>query len=102
MPPTYKAKTTKKDWGSAKLNLRAKLGAKLTPVTRQQLGDLTYGECDAFATDLARVSNRQEAIKLLGDDWKRCTLQTRVAKAEIKKGEITWKERCKDEAIHNS
>jgi hypothetical protein len=75
----------------------------LTPKIKQQLGDLTYGECDAFATDLAKVSDKQEAIELLGGHWKRCTLQTRVSKARIsQKGETTWVERCKAEAIHNS
>lgn len=106
MPPTYKSKMAKEDWGSAKLNLGAtfrKLGVKLTPVIRQQLRDLTYGECDAFATDLAKLTSKQEATQALADRWAKCTLQTLVTKTETsKKEEITWEQRCRDEAKHNS
>jgi transcription termination factor NusB len=105
MPPTFKAKMVKKDWGSAKLNLAAKfrkLGVKLTPEIRQQVGDLTYAECDAFASGLANVSDKQEAINALADHWKRCTLQTRVSKAYTgQEGEITWAERCRTESAYN-
>jgi hypothetical protein len=106
MPPTYEKTTKKRDWGSAKLDLAArfrKLRVKLTSEIKQQVGDLTYGECDAFATDLATVGDKQEAIKLLGGHWKRCTLQTRVSRAQIsREGETTWAERCRTEATHNS
>lgn len=105
MPPTYKAKMMKKDWGVAKIDLGARLqslGVKVTPEIKQQLGDLTYGESDAFATELARVTNQQEGIRLLGDHWRRCTLQTHVSKAHItQEEETTWAERCRAEAIHN-
>jgi hypothetical protein len=107
MPPSYKEKTTKKkDWGSENLDLVAKfrkLRVKLTTKIKQQLGDLTYGECDAFATEVATVDDMQEAIDLLGEYWKRCTMQTRVSKAHItQEGEITWAERCRTEAVLNS
>lgn len=94
MPPTYKAKI-KAHWGSAKLNIGVKfnkLGFKLTPNMKQQLGDLTYGECDAFATELAGTTSKQAAISVLNGCWKRCTLQTRVSKG------TTWKLRCEAEA----
>jgi hypothetical protein len=106
MPPTYASKMSKKDWGSAKLNITSKfrkLGVKLTPLLKEQLSDLTYGEFDAFASKLAQCTDRLEAIRALDDLWKRCTLQTHVIKAEIsKKEEITWAQRCTIEAQHNS
>lgn len=106
MPPTYKSKMMKQDWGSTRLNLQTtfrKLGVKLTPEIKHHLSDLTYGECDGFATELAKATNAQEAINILSDRWKKCTLQTTVSKAEVsKKEEITWAQRCQSEAIHNS
>jgi ATPase family protein associated with various cellular activities (AAA) len=106
MPPTYKAKMTKKDWGAGKIDVVGKLRklrVTLTAEIEQKLGNLTYGEYDALATALANLPDRQEAIKVLDDHWKKCTLQTRVSKAHIsKEGETTWAERCKTEAIHNS
>lgn len=101
MPPTYESKMRKKDWGSARLDLRRsfrKLGVKLTPENKQHIGDLTYPECDGFATELAKARNGQEAKNILDDRWQKCTLQTRVSKAE----DITWAKRCQTEAMHNS
>jgi hypothetical protein len=102
MPPTYEAKTTKKDWGAARnVDLESRLdglGVELTPQIKQQLGDLTYGECDNFATNLSNAPNSQEAIKLLGDHWRRCTLSGPISKEE---NISTWAERCKKEAQLN-
>jgi hypothetical protein len=96
MPPTYRAKI-KADWGSSKLNVGAKfkkLGVRLTPRMKQQLGDLTYGEFDVFATELASATTKQMARSLLSSCWKGCTLQTRVSKDKP----TTWKIRCDAEA----
>jgi hypothetical protein len=79
-----------------KRKLRA-LHVKQTTEIRQQLGDLTYGECDAFATELAKTNNAQRAITVLGAHWKGCTLLARVSKEE----ETTWAQRCKEEAQFN-
>jgi hypothetical protein len=106
MPPTYKAKMGKKEWGSAKIDVVGKLrklGVKLTAEIELKLGNLTYDEFDAFATAIAGVSDKREASRLLDDHHKKCTLQTRVSKAHApQEGETTWAERCKAEAIHNS
>jgi len=106
MPPTFEAKMTKKNWGSAEINIESKfrqLRVGLTPLIRKQLGDLTYGETDAFASELARLTDKQEAINVLGEFWKKCTLETRVIRAEASKEEgITWAKRCQNEAKHNS
>ena len=100
MPPTYEAKLGKADWGfKKKLN---KLGIKITAQIKQQLEELTFGECDALAGELAKITDKQEAIKLLDDRWKKCTLQTHVSKVHVRKeDETTWAERCKMEATHN-
>jgi hypothetical protein len=105
MPPTYKAKMTKLDWGPGQIDVGKKLrtlGVRVTREIKSQLEDLTYGEFETFAGDLAAISDKQEAIRALGDRWKKCTLQTRVSKPHVsKEGETTWAERCKTEAIHN-
>lgn len=102
MPPTYEAKITKKNWGSGgNVDLEAKLtdlGVELTPQIKEQLNDLTYGECNDFATILADAHNYQEAIKLLDDHWRRCTLNGPIGKEESIN---TWAERCKREAKLN-
>src|SRR5437899_808094 len=105
MPPSYEAKLAKIDWGPTKVNIGGafeKLGVKVTSEIKRQLGDLTYGECEAFAAELDKVTDKQEAIRALGDRWKKCTLQTHVGKVHVsKEEETTWAERCKTEAIHN-
>lgn len=102
MPPTYDAKITNKDWGSARnIDLEEKLralGVDLTPQIKEQLGDLTFGECDNFASNLSEALNPQAAIKLLDDHWRRSTLQSPVSKEE---NVTTWSERCKKEAHLN-
>jgi len=101
MPPTYEAKMAKRDWGpDENINPEEKLkelNVNLTPQTKQRLGDLTYGECDAFVTALAKATSSQAATEALDAHWKRCMLQTRLSHDE----ETTWAERCKSEAIHN-
>jgi SpoVK/Ycf46/Vps4 family AAA+-type ATPase len=101
MPPTYEAKITKKDWGAAKnVDLKAKLrglSVVLTTEIKNQLRDLTYGECDAFATSLVDVKTSQEAIKLLDDHWERCTLHGPISKEETQ----TWEARSKEDAQLN-
>lgn len=101
MPPTYEEKITKKNWGAAEnVDLEGKLkalGVELTDEIKQRLGDLTFLECDAFATELAKSPNAQEAIRALDNHWERCILQAHVVQGE----ETNWEERCRTEAIHN-
>lgn len=106
MPPTYESKMGKKDWGSPKIDLAAKLHSLgITPSTdmRKKIGDLTFSECEDFATELASSTTRTVAASILEDHWNRCTLRARVSKAPTnKEGEtITWAERCRAEAVHN-
>ncbi len=102
MPPTYEAKIGKKDWGPTKaLDLETLLnraGVEWTDEVKQQITDLTYGECDAFVSDLDSAQNPQAALSLLSEHWKRCTLQGSVSQEEQP---TKWTERCKDEAQLN-
>jgi hypothetical protein len=101
MPPTCDAKMTKKDWGPTKLDISEKfqtLGVELTDEITGKIRDLTYGECDDFAADLARANNQQDAVTTLANHWSRCTLQTSVSQEEEK---TTWADRCKTEAQFN-
>ncbi len=101
LPPTYEAKMTKKDWvPPMNVDFKGKfrsLRVKLTPEIKLQLGDLTYGECDSFAIELANANNAQRAITVLGAHWKGCTLQARVSNEE----KTTWAQRCKEETQFN-
>jgi transcription termination factor NusB len=101
MPPTYEAKLAKKDWGDAEnVDIDGKfqaLGVTADDQIKQRLGDLTYGECDAFASDLAKAQNPLEAVKTLDNHWERCILHARISQDD----EVTWAERCRTEAIHN-
>jgi ATPase family associated with various cellular activities (AAA) len=95
MPPTFDAKMTKKDW-----DLQGKLGALGVSVKgdiKQKIEDLTYGECDEFAADLAKAADRQEVVTTLNNRWNYCTLQTRVSPDDEK----TWRERCKADTQFN-
>ena len=59
--PTYKGKISKKDWGISKIDISAKLrtlGVNVTSNIKKKLDDLTYGECDDFATDLANAGTQ--------------------------------------------
>jgi hypothetical protein len=101
MPPTYESKLTKKNWGTTQdVDLEARfrvLGVTLTDKIKQELADLTFGECDTFASDLAKASDSQEAITALSDVWQRCTLKVPVTQGE----EVTWGDRCKADAQFN-
>lgn len=100
MPPTYDTKITKKNWGTREnVDLEDKfraLGLEINSQIRERLGDLTYLECDAFATELARVTTPQRAVEVLDDHWNRCILQ-----ATSQEDKSTWKERCKKEEKFN-
>lgn len=69
----------------------------LTDEIKKRLGDLTFLECNVLATELARATNAQEAIRSLDNHWERCILQARVSQGE----ETNWEERCRTEAVHN-
>jgi hypothetical protein len=105
MPPTYRAKMSKTDWGASKLDIGAKLsklGVAATAEIKQKLGSLTFGECDDFATELVNAKSQKAAVALLKGHWNRCTLEMHVAKARVNTEEkTTWAERCKMEATHN-
>lgn len=101
MPPTFEEKMTKKDWGPTKLNIEKKLeelGVVLTADIKQEITDLTYGECDDFAADLARAKDQQEAVTILNNHWNHCTLQTSISQDEET---TTWRDRCKGEIQFN-
>jgi len=101
MPPPYQEKISKNNWGAAEdvdLEGRLKvLGVDLTDKIKKRLGDLTFLECDAFATELAKAPNAQEPIRALDNHWERCILQAHVSQGE----ETNWEERCRTEAVHN-
>jgi hypothetical protein len=101
MPPTFGAKMTKKEWGPTKLDISEKLqalGVELTDEITGRIGDLTYGECDDFAAELAKAANQQDAVTTLMNHWNKCTLQTSVGQEEEK---TTWRDRCKTETQFN-
>ena len=101
MPPTFEAKMVKTDWGPTKLDLAAKLndlGVALTDDIKQKIAELTFGECDEFAADLANATGQQEAVTILNGHWNHCTLQTNVSQEEEK---TTWRDRCKTETQFN-
>ena len=100
MPPTFDAKMAKTDWGPMHdIDLEAKLkdlGIDLNEDdVRNRIADLTYLECNDFAVDLAQKSDKNDAMILLADRWKECTLQSKVIDEE------TWSSRCKAEAHLN-
>lgn len=101
MPPTYDAKIAKKNWGPGhNIDLEARfksLGVTVTEKIRNEVGELTFGECEAFAGELARATDYQTAIEALEDVWGRCTLRTPVSRGE----ETTWLDRSKADAQLN-
>ena len=101
LPPSYKEKISTKKWGATEdVDLEGKLkelSVDLTDGIMKRLGDLTFLECDAFATELAQASNAQEAIRALDSHWERCIMQTRVIQGE----ETSWEDRCRAEAVNN-
>jgi hypothetical protein len=103
MPPTFEQKIKHTTWGPAKkIDIGAafaKIGVHVDSDVEQQLGELTFDECDVFATQLVKASSPQEAIKALKDQWKDCTLQRKVPKPHAtNEEETTWADRCKSEA----
>lgn len=101
LPPTYEEKINKKNWGATEdVDLEGKLkelGVDLNDGIKKRLGDLTFLECDAFATELAKTPNAQEAIRALDSHWERCIMQTSLIQGE----ETNWEEHCRTEAVHN-
>jgi hypothetical protein len=102
MPPTFPSKMEKKDWGNSKIDIGAKLRALKVAISaevEQRIGDLTYGECDELATEVAQATTAKKAREILKGHWDKCTLKERVSKAHLsKKGQTTWAERCEKEA----
>jgi hypothetical protein len=96
MPPTCNAKMCKKDWGPSRNvdfkymfnRLKVSIDANLI----EQLSALTFGECQAFAAELAEINNGRAATELLSDFYQRCTLLSPVSKDD---DAITWQDRCK-------
>ena len=100
MPPTHDAKMTKKDWGVSKIDVASTLRRLKVNVSldiKQKIGDLTYGECDDFATDLAGATSKKSVVSILENHWSRCTLNSGVPGEKVQK---TWRQRCEKEAIH--
>jgi len=105
MPPSAKSKLKKNDWGEKKDVSIGGIFSKFAIANRgevsKQLGALTFGECNSFATELANISSRPEVIQLLRESYRGCTLRSRAGtKAGIKGKQIveTWEARCKAEA----
>ena len=99
MPPIYDEKMGKGDWGVTESvdvgkTLR-RLGVKIDKQVRKHLGGFTFLEFDAFATDLARAPDAQEALRALEYHWERCILQS------VDKDNKTWKQRCTEEERFN-
>jgi hypothetical protein len=78
--------------------LLQKIGVERTEEVKQQLGDLTYGECDDFVSELASAANPQAALSVLSGCWSRCTMQGSISQEDEK---TRWTERCKEEAQQN-
>jgi hypothetical protein len=102
MPPTYDSKMIKDDWGHFKIHIEQKLRflrVAISDEVKDKIRDLTFGECEEFATELGQATTAKEARRILGDHWRKCTLRERVSKANLsKKGQTTWAERCTEEA----
>jgi hypothetical protein len=100
MPPIYREKMAKTNWGTNEnVDVAQKLGDLGVTVDEQnegRLGDLTYLEFDAFATELARAKSPQDALSALDRAWKNCILS-----AKTLDGKETWKQRCSNERHFN-
>jgi hypothetical protein len=104
MPPTYEAKKNWGKWGDSKINIVSRLnelGVELTKTVKQQIADLTWGECHEFATELTGAPDPKSARDILRRRWTHCTLQMHISKGQVSKGDTTWKKRCKVEAAHS-
>jgi hypothetical protein len=99
MPPTIEGKLNYKKWGPEKdIDIQAKfdaLGVRVRSPIDKHLEDLTFDECNDFATELSKVSSSSAAKKVLKAKWNNCTLHQRVAKThEGKEEKTTWADRC--------
>ncbi len=99
MPPTYDEKIGKSNWGaSGKVNVSKilkNLGVTIDGQVKKHLGDFTFLEFDAFATDLAKAKDAQAALRSLEYHWERCILQS------VDEDNKTWKQRCTEEERFN-
>jgi hypothetical protein len=73
------------------------LGVLVKGDVEQKISDLTYGECEEFAAELANAADPQEVVTALNNRWNDCTLQTRVSPED----ETTWRDRCTAETHFN-
>jgi hypothetical protein len=100
MPPSARSKLRRTDWGDKKnVDIGKKFAGFRIPIrgeVKKQLGALTFGECDSFASELATTSSKSDAIDLLSEFYKDCTLLMKAGTKEKK--EETWADRCKSEA----
>jgi hypothetical protein len=100
MPPSARSKLRRTDWGDKKnVDIGKKFAGFRIPIrgeVKKQLGALTFGECDSFASELAAISSKSDAIDLLSEFYKDCTLLMKTGTKEKK--EETWADRCKSEA----
>lgn len=100
MPPTYDAKISKTDWGASKIDIGRtlrRLKVTINSDIQHKIGDLTYGECEDFATDLASATSKKSAQSMLEDHWNRSTLNSGVPGEKVQK---TWRQRCEKEATY--
>jgi len=99
MPPTYDEKMEKKNWGASGAvdvgKTLKQLGVKVDGQIRKHLADFTFLEFDAFASELAKAKDAQEALRALEYHWERCILQS------VDKDNKTWKQRCTEEERFN-
>ncbi|MFL6389688.1 MAG: AAA family ATPase [Terriglobales bacterium] len=96
MPPTYDSKVKKRNWGVSKIDIRLRLrelGVKMTGNIQKMISDLTYLECDSFASDLAAATDKDSAKSILEGYWNDCTLRTPISKSN----QTTWEKRCEEE-----
>lgn len=101
MPPTYDAKLTKKNWGKDE-NVDVEERLRFFSLDKdlkikEQLGDLTYLECDAFATQITSAKTPDDVSRALADRWKDCILQTPTQDKNPEDKNLTWKKRCENE-----
>jgi len=99
MPPIYDEKMSKTSWGASgnvdvEKTLKT-LGVKIDGQVKKHLGDFTFLEFDAFATDLDKAKDAQEALRSLEFHWERCILQS------VDEDNKTWKQRCTEEERFN-
>ena len=99
MPPVYDEKISKDCWGaSGNVDVGKtlkNLGVKIDGQVKKHLGDFTFLEFDAFATDLAKAKDAQEALRSLEYHWERCILLS------VDEDNKTWKQRCTEEERFN-